>query len=296
MPRFAAAAAAARAGRLQPDLQLARGARRIHPLKAMLPCKPDKARAGADGRPRGRADVLGCEAGGATFAVLQPTSAIRCAASAGQWRARRWPTCAAAATAPFVPPAPCAAASRGWRRGQRPTAAVQSEAAYFARGARCPGRGLCRRLGRVPQPFFAASASNEPAAGRTASPSSWPSPSPTSSRRCCAPSRPRWRPRSRRSSRSRARPRPAGRRLLPRLRRHQLPLGTWLDRHGPKVILCFLRWRWRLRRVRWPPASRPAGGARAVRRRRQRLPDGAADRLPALARRRRRSCAPTPGC
>ena len=65
----------------------------------------------------------------------------------------------------------------------------------------------------------------------------------------------------------------------------QLPLGTWLDRHGPKqVILGFL-----LVAVLGCAAfalatsfAGAAGGARAVRRRRERLPDGAAHRLPAL--------------
>ena len=79
----------------------------------------------------------------------------------------------------------------------------------------------------------------------------------------------------------------------------QLPLGTWLDRHGPKqVILGFLAvavagcWR-----SRWPPVSRLLLAARVLmRRRRQRLPDGAADRLPALVRPRAPAAQPTPGC
>ena len=79
----------------------------------------------------------------------------------------------------------------------------------------------------------------------------------------------------------------------------QLPLGTWLDRHGPKrVILGFLAVAVPAACCsRWPRQFWLLLAARVlVRRRRQRLPDGAADRLPALVRRRRCSCAPTPGC
>ena len=66
----------------------------------------------------------------------------------------------------------------------------------------------------------------------------------------------------------------------------QLPLGTWLDRHGPRrVILAFPVCRGAgLRRVCvGQQLHRPAGRARAHRHGRERLPDGAAHRLPALA-------------
>ena len=70
----------------------------------------------------------------------------------------------------------------------------------------------------------------------------------------------------------------------------QLPLGTWLDRHGPKRVIlgflavavagCLL--------FSLATSSRLLLAARVlVRRRRQRLPDGAADRLSPLVRSRR---------
>jgi hypothetical protein len=78
----------------------------------------------------------------------------------------------------------------------------------------------------------------------------------------------------------------------------QLPLGRALDRFGPRRTLLALLALAVLGCAALPGAraARAGCGAGADRRRRGRLPDGAADLLPAAFQPQRRSCAPTPGC
>lgn len=112
------------------------------PLKALLPCKPDKA-----SRPvpmAGREvqlQVLGCEAGGATFAVLHAELGEpgRSGEVLAQWQQATLANLRASGSqsAAFVPPGALALpqsvrVSASGRRADG--SAVRSEAAYFARG------------------------------------------------------------------------------------------------------------------------------------------------------------------
>jgi len=112
------------------------------PLKAVLPCKPDKAsrQVPMAGRPV-ELQVLGCETGGATFAVLhadlgQPG---RSGEALAQWQQATLANLrgTVSQSAAFVP-----AGALGLPQSQKVSAsgqradgsAVQSQAAYFARG------------------------------------------------------------------------------------------------------------------------------------------------------------------
>ena len=113
------------------------------PLKAMLPCKPDKATrtvtmAGREVQLR----VLGCDAGGATFAILYGDVAdpLRSAAALGQWKAATLTGLrgAAGSERPFLPSGAMALAQsvRVTASGQQADGGkVQAQAAYFARGS-----------------------------------------------------------------------------------------------------------------------------------------------------------------
>ena len=112
------------------------------PLRAMLPCKPDKASrkvpmAGADVE----LDVLGCETGGATFAVLHATlqDPSRANEVLVQWNRATLANLhgTATATRAFTPAGatPLEGARRVSATGKRQDgSAVRGEAAYFARG------------------------------------------------------------------------------------------------------------------------------------------------------------------
>lgn len=112
-------------------------------LLAMLPCKPDK---GARTVPMaGREvslNVLGCETGGATFALMQADigDAARTGEVLAQWRVATLLNMRAAASRqePFLPPGAVAVANSVHvvASGQRADgSAVESHAAYFARGS-----------------------------------------------------------------------------------------------------------------------------------------------------------------
>jgi len=119
---------------------------RVEPtrLKAMLPCKPDT---GVRKLPMAGREVemvaLGCEAGGATFAIL--TADLGDAARADEALAQ-WQRAALAnlrgkpvRNQPFVPPGAVAlpASQRIESQGQRSDgSAIRSDAAYFAQGGR----------------------------------------------------------------------------------------------------------------------------------------------------------------
>ncbi len=114
------------------------------PLKAMLPCKPDKGsrRVAMAGREL-ELHAIGCEAGGATYAVMQADlgDAARADDTLAQWnRATLAHLRAGPAQArPFTPPGatPLPSSQRVAASGQRPDGSpVQGEAAYFARGGR----------------------------------------------------------------------------------------------------------------------------------------------------------------
>jgi len=111
-------------------------------LRTMLPCKPDKAMRKV---PMGGADVelqvLGCQAGGATFAVLHATlqDPSRADEVLRQWNQatlanlQSTATSTRAFTLPGATPLP--AAGRVSALGKRQDgSAVRGEAAYFARG------------------------------------------------------------------------------------------------------------------------------------------------------------------
>lgn len=112
-------------------------------LKAMLPCKPDKgARRVSLGSSQVELSGIGCDTGGATFAVLHAElgNATRAADLLEQWNRATLANLRGAATAtrPFgVPGAtPMAAAQRVSAAGQRADGRpVRGEAAYFARGS-----------------------------------------------------------------------------------------------------------------------------------------------------------------
>lgn len=112
------------------------------PLQAMLPCKPDRAERTV---PLGGRDVklqvLGCDTGGATFAVLfaDVGEPGRAAAALEHWQRASLANLRAASSQsrPFVPPGALALpqALRVSAQGQRADGTpVRSEAAYFARG------------------------------------------------------------------------------------------------------------------------------------------------------------------
>lgn len=113
------------------------------PLRAMLPCKPDKATrkvpmAGADVD----LEVLGCEAGGATFAVLHATlpDPTRANEVLVQWNRATLANLHGTPTASvaFAPAGatPLPGAQRVSATGKRADgSAVRGEAAYFARGS-----------------------------------------------------------------------------------------------------------------------------------------------------------------
>lgn len=115
------------------------------PLKAMLPCKPDKgARTVPMAGRQVELKVLGCETGGATFAVLAGdiVDPLRAGEVLAQWRAA---TLANLRTAPgsaqdrpFLPAGAMALPQslRVVAAGQRADGShVASQAAYFARGS-----------------------------------------------------------------------------------------------------------------------------------------------------------------
>ncbi len=114
-------------------------------LKAMLPCKPDKAARTVPmaGR-KVELQVRGCDAGGATFAVFTGdiVDPLRSGEVLAQWRAatlanlRSAP--ASAQNQPFLPPGAMALAQslRVTAQGERADGSkVESQAVYFARGS-----------------------------------------------------------------------------------------------------------------------------------------------------------------
>jgi hypothetical protein len=112
------------------------------PLRAMLPCKPDKASrtvpmAGADVQ----LEVLGCETGGATFALLHATlqDPSRADEVLVQWNRATLANLhgTASASRAFMPAGatPLPGAQRVSAGGKRQDgSAVRGEAAYFSRG------------------------------------------------------------------------------------------------------------------------------------------------------------------
>ena len=112
-------------------------------LKAMLPCKPDKAsrRVPMAGR-EVELSVLGCDTGGATFAVLQAELASPAGADEvlAQWNRATLANMKAeggSRSRAFVPPGadPLPSSQRVSAQGHRAYGSpVRGEAAYFARG------------------------------------------------------------------------------------------------------------------------------------------------------------------
>lgn len=115
-------------------------------LKAMLPCKPDRAvRTVPMAGRQVELKVLGCEAGGATFAVLTGDigDPLRSGAVLAQWRAATLANLRSGAGAaqdrPFLPAGAMALPQslRVSAAGQRADGSkVESQAVYFARGSR----------------------------------------------------------------------------------------------------------------------------------------------------------------
>jgi hypothetical protein len=113
------------------------------PLKALLPCKPDKAT--RDVPMAGRQvslEVLGCDTGGATFALLFADigDAGRAGEVLSQWKTATLSNLrsAAAREAPFRPPGALGLPQslQVVASGQRPDGSqVESHAVYFARGS-----------------------------------------------------------------------------------------------------------------------------------------------------------------
>ncbi len=112
------------------------------PLKAMLPCKPDK---GARDVPMAgkkvSLEVLGCDTGGATFALLFADigDPLRASEVLGQWKTATLSNLrsAAAREVPFRPPGALGLPQslQVVASGRRPDGStVESHAAYFARG------------------------------------------------------------------------------------------------------------------------------------------------------------------
>ncbi len=117
---------------------------RVEPtgLKAMLPCKPDKGKRQVPMAGRQTTlQVLGCETGGASFAILHADLGAPALAgeALGQWRAATLAAMRATASldSPFLPPGALAlpqslrAAASGQRADGR---RVEGRAAYFAQG------------------------------------------------------------------------------------------------------------------------------------------------------------------
>jgi len=119
---------------------------RVEPtgLRAMLPCKPEKgSRPVSMGERSVDMHVVGCETGGATYAVMHAD--IGDAAGAGevlqQWRAVTIKNMrgAVAKENPFVPPGATglAQSTQFIAAGQRPDGSpVEGHAGYFAKGSR----------------------------------------------------------------------------------------------------------------------------------------------------------------
>jgi len=113
------------------------------PLRAMLPCKPDKAsRKVPMGGTDVELDVLGCETGGATFAVLHADlqDPLRADEVLVQWNRATLANLHGTVTSsqPFSPrgATPLPGAQRISAAGRRQDgSAVRGEAAYFARGS-----------------------------------------------------------------------------------------------------------------------------------------------------------------
>lgn len=111
-------------------------------LAALLPCRPDKA--ARDVPMAGHEvslQVLGCDAGGATFALMQADTgdAARAGEVLAQWRAATLANMRAASSRqePFLPPGATALPQSVHvvASGQRADGStVESHAAYFARG------------------------------------------------------------------------------------------------------------------------------------------------------------------
>jgi len=142
-PTAAALALAASAAACSPTFNW----REVRPgsgtLRAMLPCKPDT---GTRPAPMAGREVqiqaMGCEAGGATFAVLSADvgEAGRAGEALAQWRQATLSNMRAGRSSdqPFLPPGGMALpqAVRVTAGGQRPDGSpVQSQAVYAARGA-----------------------------------------------------------------------------------------------------------------------------------------------------------------
>jgi hypothetical protein len=112
-------------------------------LQAMLPCKPDKGmRRVTMGAAQVELSGIGCDTGGATFAVLHAElgDPARADEVLAQWNRATLANLHGKATGsrPFTLPGatPLAAAQRVSVAGQRPDGTpVRGEAAYFARGS-----------------------------------------------------------------------------------------------------------------------------------------------------------------
>jgi hypothetical protein len=108
-----------------------------------MPCKPDKeARAVPMAGRQVELAALGCDTGGATFAVMFADigEAGRAGEALGQWKAASLASLRGAAeqASPFTPPGALALpqSQRVVASGQRPDGSkVQSHAAYFAQGS-----------------------------------------------------------------------------------------------------------------------------------------------------------------
>ncbi len=113
-------------------------------LRAMLPCKPDKAARTVEmGGRQVSLEVLGCDTGGATFAVLSADIAepTRTGEVLTQWKTATQANMRASVTqeVPFVPPGALSLpqSQQVIATGQRPDGSkVDGRAAYFARGSR----------------------------------------------------------------------------------------------------------------------------------------------------------------
>jgi hypothetical protein len=113
------------------------------PLKAMLPCKPDKgARTVPMADRQVQLQVLGCEAGGATFALLSGdvVDPLRSGEVLAQWRQATLANLrsSGAQDRPFLPAGAMALPQslRVTAVGQRADGSkVESQAVYFARGS-----------------------------------------------------------------------------------------------------------------------------------------------------------------
>lgn len=115
------------------------------PLKAMLPCKPDKASRTVPMAGRQvELKVLGCDTGGATFAVLvgDIVDPLRAGEVLAQWKTATLANMRSASTGaqdrPFLPAGAMALPQslRVTAVGQRADGSkVESQAAYFARGS-----------------------------------------------------------------------------------------------------------------------------------------------------------------